>query len=66
MPEALAAGGPAAGRSPLLRLPGEQQATARPPQALRESPAAFERWCDNRIIETIRAAENAIPLPPAP
>lgn len=22
-------------------------------QALRESPAAFERWCDNRIIETI-------------
>ncbi len=23
-------------------------------EALRESPSAFERWCDNRIIETIR------------
>lgn len=23
-------------------------------QALRESPAAFERWCDNRIIKTIK------------
>lgn len=23
-------------------------------QALSESPSAFERWCDNRIIETIR------------
>ena len=23
-------------------------------QALRESPSAFERWCDNRLIETMR------------
>ena len=23
-------------------------------EALTESPSAFERWCDNRIIETIR------------
>ena len=23
-------------------------------QALADSPSAFERWCDNRIIETIR------------
>lgn len=23
-------------------------------EALRTSPSAFERWCDNRVIETIR------------
>ena len=23
--------------------------------ALRESPSAFERWCDNRMIETLRS-----------
>ena len=23
-------------------------------EALKESPSAFERWCDNRIIETIQ------------
>ena len=23
-------------------------------EALRESPSAFERWCDNRMIETLK------------
>ena len=23
-------------------------------QALKESPSAFERWCDNQLIETIK------------
>ncbi len=26
-------------------------------QALRESASAFERWCDNRMIEMLKAAE---------
>lgn len=27
-------------------------------QALKESPSAFERWCDNRIIQTIRPQKS--------
>ena len=27
-------------------------------QALKESPSAFERWCDNRIIQTIKPQKS--------
>ena len=34
-------------------------------EALQESPSAFERWCDNRIIETIRPQKyNAFSIGP--
>lgn len=33
--------------------------------ALKESPSAFERWCDNRLIETIRPQKrNSVSLGP--
>ena len=33
--------------------------------ALRESPSAFERWCDNRLIETIRPQKmNSVSMDP--
>ncbi len=34
-------------------------------EALKESPSAFERWCDNRLIETIRPQKtNSISMGP--
>ena len=34
-------------------------------EALKESPAAFERWCDNRLIETIRPQKtNSVSMGP--
>ena len=27
-------------------------------EALKESPSAFERWCDNRIIQTIKPQKS--------
>ena len=33
--------------------------------ALKESPSAFERWCDNRLIETIRPQKmNSVSMGP--
>ena len=34
-------------------------------EALKESPSAFERWCDNRLIETIRPEKaNSVSMGP--
>ena len=34
-------------------------------EALKESPSAFERWCDNRLIETIRPQKmNSVSMGP--
>ena len=34
-------------------------------EAIRESPSAFERWCDNRLIETIRPQRmNSVSVSP--
>ena len=34
-------------------------------EALKESPSAFERWCDNHLIETIRPQKtNSVSMGP--